>query len=196
MTKELLQQAHDALLSARHAIRNLLQGKDKADWPKWLEVSDQTDAAREQIEAALGAGILSDTQKPAADTVPFEDWWEREGQFLRAGGGQYEKTFAYHAWETAKKDAATRIAELELERDALRSELAEARAQMERQRAEWLAWDEKRKALELDADRYRHLRRGGKPFVRGDWNGYLGDYKRIALDELDAAIDLAMQGKG
>jgi len=28
----------------------------------------------------------------------FEAWWEVEGQFLRAGGGEYEKTFAYHAW--------------------------------------------------------------------------------------------------
>ena len=28
----------------------------------------------------------------------FEAWWEGEGQFCRAGGGQYEKTFAYHAW--------------------------------------------------------------------------------------------------
>lgn len=31
----------------------------------------------------------------------FELWWEAEGQFHRAGGGQYEKTFAYHAWEAA-----------------------------------------------------------------------------------------------
>jgi hypothetical protein len=29
---------------------------------------------------------------------PFEEWWEREGQFGRAGGGQYEKTFAWNAW--------------------------------------------------------------------------------------------------
>lgn len=28
----------------------------------------------------------------------FEAWWEAHGQFHRAGGGQYEKTFAYHAW--------------------------------------------------------------------------------------------------
>ena len=34
---------------------------------------------------------------------PFEDWWEREGQFGRAGGGQYEKTFAWNAWCAASK---------------------------------------------------------------------------------------------
>lgn len=28
----------------------------------------------------------------------FEAWWKTHGQFHRAGGGQYEKTFAYHAW--------------------------------------------------------------------------------------------------
>ena len=39
-----------------------------------------------------------------AQEVPFEDWWEKHGQYLKAGGGQYEKTFAWHAWcEAAKK---------------------------------------------------------------------------------------------
>ena len=28
----------------------------------------------------------------------FEEWWESEGQYNRAGGGDYEKTFAYYAW--------------------------------------------------------------------------------------------------
>lgn len=28
----------------------------------------------------------------------FESWWEKHGQYGRAGGGQYEKTFAYNAW--------------------------------------------------------------------------------------------------
>jgi hypothetical protein len=31
----------------------------------------------------------------------FEAWWESEGQFCRAGGGEYEKTFAFRAWEAA-----------------------------------------------------------------------------------------------
>lgn len=29
----------------------------------------------------------------------FETWWAAQGQFCRAGGGEYEKTFAYRAWE-------------------------------------------------------------------------------------------------
>lgn len=31
----------------------------------------------------------------------FEEWWQAHGQFCRAGGGDYEKTFAYRAWEAA-----------------------------------------------------------------------------------------------
>jgi hypothetical protein len=31
----------------------------------------------------------------------FEKWWEDQGQFCRAGGGEYEKTFAFRAWEAA-----------------------------------------------------------------------------------------------
>ena len=32
----------------------------------------------------------------------FEDWWSREGQFCRSGGGDYEKSFAFAAWNAAK----------------------------------------------------------------------------------------------
>lgn len=32
----------------------------------------------------------------------FEAWWCAEGQYCRAGGGQYEKTFAYRAWQASK----------------------------------------------------------------------------------------------
>lgn len=32
----------------------------------------------------------------------FEVWWETEGQYLRSGGGAYEKTFAYHAWKKSQ----------------------------------------------------------------------------------------------
>lgn len=32
----------------------------------------------------------------------FETWWEKHGQYCRAGGGQYEKTFAWAAWQAAR----------------------------------------------------------------------------------------------
>jgi hypothetical protein len=35
-------------------------------------------------------------------TADFEAWWSDHGQFCRAGGGDYEKTFAYRAWNAAR----------------------------------------------------------------------------------------------
>lgn len=31
----------------------------------------------------------------------FESWWSKHGQFCRAGGGDYEKSFAWAAWNAA-----------------------------------------------------------------------------------------------
>lgn len=32
----------------------------------------------------------------------FEQWWEDEGQYHRAGGNEYCKTFAWESWIAAK----------------------------------------------------------------------------------------------
>lgn len=50
----------------------------------------------------------------------FEDWWQGEGQFCRAGGGDYEKTFSYRAWQKA----TAREAALQSQIDALTLELS------------------------------------------------------------------------
>lgn len=42
-------------------------------------------------------GELTAEQRDAQE-APFEAWWDKHGQFQRAGGGAYEKTFAWHAW--------------------------------------------------------------------------------------------------
>lgn len=39
----------------------------------------------------------------------FRTWWEDHGQFVRAGGGPYESSFAYRAWESALKQAAFKL---------------------------------------------------------------------------------------
>lgn len=49
---------------------------------------------REQLDAR-------DQASPDPLDVAFEEWWEREGQYHRAGGTEYAKTFAYHAWHAA-----------------------------------------------------------------------------------------------
>ena len=41
----------------------------------------------------------------------FEAWWQEQGQFCRAGGGDYEKTFAYRAYEAATERAAKAVEE-------------------------------------------------------------------------------------
>jgi|GEM_PF-5590186 len=40
------------------------------------------------------------------DAELFEHWWEDEGQYHRAGGNDYCKTFAWEAWIFAKNQAA------------------------------------------------------------------------------------------
>jgi hypothetical protein len=51
------------------------------------------------------AALLDEAAKalaaPVQEPVAFEKWWEDHGQFCRAGGGEYEKTFAFRAWEAA-----------------------------------------------------------------------------------------------
>jgi hypothetical protein len=42
----------------------------------------------------------------------FEAWWESEGQYIRAGGGDYEKCFAYGAWNRRTPAAAAGAMEL------------------------------------------------------------------------------------
>lgn len=33
----------------------------------------------------------------------FEAWWTEHGQSVRPGGGDYEKSFAYSAWQAARR---------------------------------------------------------------------------------------------
>ena len=41
----------------------------------------------------------------------FETWWQQHGQFCRAGGGDYEKTFAYRAWQAGQQKALEQAAQ-------------------------------------------------------------------------------------
>ena len=43
----------------------------------------------------------TDALTPVPDELfaaEFSAWWEQHGQFCRAGGGDYERTFAFEAW--------------------------------------------------------------------------------------------------
>lgn len=43
----------------------------------------------------------------------FEKWWEDEGQYQRAGGGDYEKTFAWWAWLNREQSKEAAIKEMD-----------------------------------------------------------------------------------
>lgn len=50
--------------------------------------------------------------KDSRPAATFESWWEKSGQFSRAGGGGYEKTFAFYAWNAALAAVGAGAAEL------------------------------------------------------------------------------------
>ena len=48
--------------------------------------------------------------------LEFEEWWSKQGQF-----GDYEKTFAYHAWERQADKLERSMAAISQAREALES---------------------------------------------------------------------------
>lgn len=42
----------------------------------------------------------------------FTKWWDEHGQFVRAGGGQYEISFAFAAWQASRRDALEEAAKV------------------------------------------------------------------------------------
>lgn len=48
----------------------------------------------------------------------FEAWWQASGQYSRAGGGDYEKTFAFNAWKASRQAALTEVKQLTLNKTA------------------------------------------------------------------------------
>ncbi|EMW0997475.1 hypothetical protein AAEK85_000508 [Pseudomonas aeruginosa] len=55
--------------------------------------------------AALAKPSQAQAEQAEGSHVPdevfagvFAEWWEEEGQYCRAGGGDYERTFAFQAW--------------------------------------------------------------------------------------------------
>lgn len=63
------------------------------------------DSMRDTLRHVLAAAPQPDHSPDAGKVVPdsefsdeFAKWWEDHGQFVRAGGGNYERTFAFEAW--------------------------------------------------------------------------------------------------
>ena len=89
-----------ALMRALEALREATTYTASESWSP--SMTRECEAAIAAAEAALAA-----PQEPVATDdkdftrIAFDAWWMRHGQYLRAGGGDYEKTFAWHAWESA-----------------------------------------------------------------------------------------------
>ncbi|MBG4399177.1 hypothetical protein I4940_00005 [Pseudomonas aeruginosa] len=62
-------------------------------WMAWQARAALAQPSPAQAEQAEGAHVPDEVFAGV-----FAEWWEEEGQYCRAGGGDYERTFAFQAW--------------------------------------------------------------------------------------------------
>lgn len=60
--------------------------------------------------------MSTETQQPH-ELDKFQTWWGYHGQYCRAGGGEYEESFAWAAWQAAQSSQAAEI-------EALKADIA------------------------------------------------------------------------
>lgn len=101
----------------------------------------------------------------------FSQWWEAHGQYLRAGGGQYEKTFGYHAWEAA---AALYVAPNPLQ-------------SLSPFAPDWANYQQGRKDGRADAVAEMRSALSATPVRRMTMSGQMLSY--VQLDELNGELD-------
>ncbi|MFP6354755.1 hypothetical protein VST52_07315 [Pseudomonas aeruginosa] len=66
---------------------------DDGGWTGWQARAALARPSQAQAEQAEGAHVPDEVFAGV-----FAEWWEEEGQYCRAGGGDYERTFAFQAW--------------------------------------------------------------------------------------------------
>ncbi|EPH0372236.1 hypothetical protein ACUDA3_12595 [Pseudomonas aeruginosa] len=66
---------------------------DDGGWTGWQARAALAQPSPVQAEQAEGAHVPDEVFAGV-----FAEWWEEEGQYCRAGGGDYERTFAFQAW--------------------------------------------------------------------------------------------------
>jgi len=74
--------------------------------------------------------MSTETQQPH-ELDKFQVWWNYHGQYCRAGGGEYEESFAWAAWQSAQASQAVELAALKAENEALRVKLLEVERENE-----------------------------------------------------------------
>jgi hypothetical protein len=127
MSRELLQQALDALEQYTTPDTDLSGRPTRSPIDKSLciairahlaaqpaPVPDENPKCPDCGHRALGVGCDMRVPHRAAQPAPvptdelaaFEAWWDKHGQYVRSGGGQYEVSFAYAAWQARSVLAA------------------------------------------------------------------------------------------
>lgn len=96
---ELAQALHDA------AKWESLYRNEHAACTRLLDTMEGYRKQREELQKRL-TGPVSIAMPDLKTEFPL--WWEETGQYIRAGGGQYERSFGYGAY----RDALARVAEM------------------------------------------------------------------------------------
>lgn len=88
-----------------------------------LEAVRERLTAEQDINAAMTVdGMISAAriaQAGSTEDSKFEFWWNDTGQYLRAGGGDYEKVFAYHAFKDGREELRTVLASVRVTAEQL-----------------------------------------------------------------------------
>jgi len=107
-----------AMAELRALLDKEVSGDSRAPQPKGEPVAEVVDMKYGSVRFYRKSGddskpylqpgvkLYAEQPAPVAVAMPefepaFEKWWEEDGQYCRAGGGSYEKTFAYRAYEAA-----------------------------------------------------------------------------------------------
>ena len=72
----------------------------------------------------------------------FDQWWEDEGQYQRAGGGQYERSFAWWAWLNREQKQQAIIDDLKTQLNNMEACYIEKKKQVEECAALAAGWNE------------------------------------------------------
>ncbi|HIE0563727.1 TPA: hypothetical protein ACXJFD_002036 [Pseudomonas aeruginosa] len=94
----------ERVIGWRERILAAHPNSDPGFWPDALLVEHMA-AEIADLRAALAQPSQAQAEQAEGAHVPdevfagvFAEWWEEEGQYCRAGGGDYERTFAFQAW--------------------------------------------------------------------------------------------------
>ena len=103
-------ETHGALIDEGSTPTPQTQGEPVAWYkPHWNGLSAEFCLGRQLVDAVfpeMWRKLYAEQPALVAVVIPalefsFEHWWETSGQYCRTDGGDYEKTFAYRAYEAA-----------------------------------------------------------------------------------------------